>query len=131
MTSATTRQAFWRIIIAAFVAFALYSNVRLVIRNNTLNQLLVQATSELQEKETRNRRLALLIAYYESPSYQEVEARRRLSLQKPGETVLEVRGVEYGRDGTTLEDWVYENVEPTPPTPPSNFSRWWEYFFGG
>jgi len=124
-----TQKFFGRALLAVLIAFALYSNVRLIIRNNTLQERLLAAEQELQEKELRNKKLSLLISYYQSPSYQEVEARRRLVLKHPDETVLQVSGVEFDKDGTTLEDTIYKNADPTPPTPPSNFSRWWDYFF--
>jgi membrane-bound ClpP family serine protease len=111
------------------IAFALYSNVRLIIRNNTLSERLVSAQKDLSDKEARNKKLALLIAYYESPSYQNAEARRRLNLKLPDETVLQVKGVDYTKGEGTLEDTIYKEAEPVPVIPPSNFSRWWDYFF--
>jgi cell division protein FtsB len=131
MVVAVTQKILARAVIVALVAFALYSNVRLIIRNNKLQERLHDARQSLEEKELRNKKLELLIAYYQSPSYQDAEARRRLGLKLPDETVLQVSGVEYSKDGTTLDDTIYENTEPTPAVPPSNFSRWWEYFFGG
>ncbi len=112
-----------------FVAFAIYSNVRLIIRNNTLNERLATAKTELTEKQAKNAKLKLLIAYYESPSYQNAEARRRLGLKAPDETVLQIKGVDATKDDATLEDTIYKEADPEPVTPPSNFSRWWDYFF--
>lgn len=129
MNLAWMKNTLGKIVLAALIVFALYSNVRLIIRNNKLQERFQASEQELHEKELRNKKLTLLIAYYQSPSYQDAEARRRLALKLPDETVLEVRGVEYGKDATTLEDTIYKNTEPTPPTPPSNFSRWWNYFF--
>lgn len=131
MTLANTQKFFGKILVIILIVFAVYSNVRLIIRNNKLHERLSTTRKELEEKELRNKKMALLIAYYQSPSYQEVEARRRLGLKLPDETVMQVRGVEYSKDGTTLEDTIYKNTDVAPPTPPSNFSRWWGYFFGG
>lgn len=125
-----TRDIVSRLVLIVLVVFAVYSNIRLIIRNNKLNERLRSAETELAEKDLRNKKLNLLLAYYESPSYQEVEARRRLNLKHPNETVLQVSGVDYNKDETTVEDSIYQNADPTPPVPPSNFSRWWQYFFG-
>ncbi len=110
------------------ILFAVYSNVRLIIRNNKINERLQTVEQELADKKIRNKKLSLLIAYYESPSYQETEARRRLALKHPDETVLQVNGVQYNKEGA-LEDTIYKNAEPTTASPPSNFSQWWGYFF--
>ncbi|QQG49643.1 MAG: septum formation initiator family protein [Candidatus Berkelbacteria bacterium] len=130
MVLANTQKLLGRILVILLVVFALYSNVRLIIRNNKLHERLSEVQTELTNKELRNKKMSLLIAYYQSPSYQDVEARRRLGLKLPDETVMQVRGVEYSKDGTTLEDTIYENTEVASPTPPTNFSRWWGYFFG-
>lgn len=120
---------FGRAVLILFIVFALYSNVRLIIRNNTLQERLQAAEQELEEKELRNKKLSLLITYYQSPSYQDAEARRRLSMKLPDETVLQVQGGESNSNGPTLEDTIYQNADPTPPAPPSNISRWRDYFF--
>src|SRR5687767_7293571 len=111
MTLAWTKSMLGKILLAALIVFALYSNVRLIIRNNKLQERLLSSEQELAEKDLRNKKLALLIAYYQSPSYQDVEARRRLGLKLPDETILQVRGVEYSKDATTLEDTIYKNTE--------------------
>lgn len=129
MTLETTQRFFGKAVLILLVAFAVYSNIRLIIRNNTLNERLAAAKTELAEKETKNAKLKLLIAYYESPSYQNAEARRRLGLKAPDETVMQVKGVDSTKDEATLEDTIYKEAEPTPIAPPSNFSRWWDYFF--
>jgi len=129
MTLEVTRKFLTKAILVLFVAFAVYSNIRLIIRNNTLNERLSSAQAELVEKEAKNAKLKLLIAYYESPSYQNAEARRRLGLKLPDETVLQVKGVDYTKDDATLEDTIYKEADPAPTVPPSNLSRWWNYFF--
>ncbi len=118
-----------RLLLGALIVFALYSNVRLIIRNNKLNERLQAFQKELKEKEARNQKLTLLISYYQTPSYQDSEARRRLALKSPDETVMQVSGVDYNKDSSTLEDSIYKNTEPTLPTPPTNFSRWRSYLF--
>ncbi len=129
MTLEVTRQLFGKVLLSLMIAFAVYSNIRLIIRNNTLNERLAEAQTELHDKQTKNAKLKLLIAYYESPSYQNAEARRRLGLKLPDETVLQVKGVDYTKENGTLEETIYKEAEPAPVVPPSNFSRWWDYFF--
>lgn len=129
MTFEVTQKFFGKVLLAVLIVFAVYSNIRLIIRNNTLNERLVAAKTELVEQEAKNAKLKLLIAYYESPSYQNAEARRRLGLKAPEETVMQVKGVNTAKTSETLEDTIYSQADPTPAVPPSNFSRWWDYFF--
>ena len=79
--------------IGAVFAFALYSNVRIAVKNYHLRQQLADARVQIDSMKTRNEKLKLILSYYQTPSYQEVEARRRLGLKKPEETVLSVKGL--------------------------------------
>ena len=63
MTLEVTQKFLGKALLALLIAFAVYSNIRLIIRNNTLNERLDSAKTELTEKETKNTKLKLLIAY--------------------------------------------------------------------
>ena len=129
MTLEVTQRLIGKVAVVLLIVFAVYSNVRLIIRNNTLSERLDQAKTELAAQEEKNAKLKLLIAYYESPSYQNAEARRRLGLKLPNETVLQVKGVDNTKGEEALEDTIYKEADPVPVMPPSNFSRWRDYFF--
>lgn len=119
------------ILLAAFFVFALYSNVRLIIRNQTINKRLADAKTETQKAEYENKKLELLIKYYQTPSYQEVEARRRLNMKKPDEIALNIKGSPASADdqSQSISDSAYVDQKPVPAQPESNISRWWKYFF--
>lgn len=121
-------QAFFgRLIAIILLAFAVYSNFLLVLRNNKLEARLGQAEAQIQEKERRNRKLSLLISYYQSPSYQETEARRRLNLKRSDETAMIVKGISL--NPTPETDTIYQSPAPEPVVPEANWQKWWRYFF--
>ncbi|HUD20892.1 MAG TPA: septum formation initiator family protein [Candidatus Saccharimonadales bacterium] len=116
-------------IIAAFL-FAVYSNVNKVMDNNRLNEKVNQEKQSVENLKIQNTRLDELLAYYQSPSYQEVEARRRLSLKKPDETVIVVKNFPVSNQNGDLTDQIYQESPAPAPQTQSNISRWWNYFFG-
>ena len=113
--------------IVVFV-FAVYSNVRAVIQNNKLAEEVNSTKQSVNDMETQAKKLELLSMYYQSSSYQEVEARRRLGLQKPGETVVIVKGIP---SDSTLNFESIDSPSSHPAATPSqsNPARWWSYFF--
>mgnify|MGYP000710493379 CR=1 FL=1 len=122
---------FSRIFIAAVFIFAIYSNVRLIIRNYHLKERVREAKNDVERLDLRNQKLSLLLSYYQSPSYQEVEARRRLGLKKPDEKAYVIKGITLPENNNSeLENTIYQEAEVTPAPLPSNISSWWRYFSG-
>lgn len=131
MSLQLTQQLTNRLIVAILLVFALYSNARLVVRNNALNHQILLARDAVQQKANRNRKLELISAYYQSPSYQEVEARRRLGMKKADETVLVVKGLPESKPTDDLISEVYEQPKENQIAKSiSNPALWWQYFFG-
>ena len=116
-------------IIAAFL-FAVYSNINKVMDNNRLNEKVGQEKQTVETLKTQNTRLNELLAYYQSASYQDVEARRRLSLKKPDETVLVIKNFPQSNQNGDLTDQIYQESPVASSQTQSNISRWWDYFFG-
>jgi len=124
---------FWlKVLLLGLFVFALYSNVQLIIRNHALGKVLADKKAETVKETFDNQKLKLLIAYYQTPSYQEVEARRRLQLKKPDETAYLIKGLPTASDSSqpsTLSDSLYKDIPPAVPVPKTNIQLWWEYFF--
>jgi len=117
-------------LIALFI-FALVSNVEKIISNYHLRLRVDQAKAEVAKMELRNQKLTLLLSYYGSPSYQDIEARRRLGLKKPDETTFVLKGATASADQQdSLEAGIYQDATQAAPTNQSNISRWWQYFSG-
>ena len=93
-----------------------------------------QVQSEIQELETkiskleyRNVELGSLINYLESDEYKEEQARLKLGLQKPGESVITVLGASTKSEIVSAESLAY-NTNTSDDTK-TNPQRWWDYFF--
>ena len=83
--------------------------------------------TEISELEYRNVELGSLINYFESDEYKEEQARLKLGLQKPGETVITVLGVSTESETISAESLAY-NTHTLDDTK-TNPHRWWDYFF--
>jgi len=76
------------IILAIFyVGFLLYQAVYM---NYATNQKIDKLTADLKAAQTDKDRLGLLINYYKTSTFQELEARKKLGLKMPGEKVVNV-----------------------------------------
>jgi len=73
--------------------------------------------------------------YFKEDSYLEKEARIKLNLKKPGETVVVlskdiIDGVEIVRSGSLDEEENKEaDLENNDSVEVTNYWKWWEYFF--
>ena len=95
-----------------------------------------QLKANIERLEGDNQQLAGLMDYFKDDSYLEKEARIKLNLKKPGETVVVlskdiIDGVEIIRTGSTNTEEQKEinkdlenNVMEV-----ANYWKWWEYFF--
>ena len=70
-----------------YVAFLLYQAVSL---NYQTNQKIASLKKEIKEVEQDRESLDALIAYYQTPAFQELEARKKLGMKMPGEKVITV-----------------------------------------
>lgn len=105
------------------VLFAFVSFGRELYRRIEVNQEISRLEQQIRELESRKTRLTNLIEYFESPLFQEQEAREKLGLAKPGESVVIV-------PGTNASTTVQENDSDEPSaTKTPNPKKWWQYFF--
>lgn len=112
------------------IIFAVYSNIELVIRNYNISQKVDQTKDEVSKLQLRNERLQLLLSYYQSASYQDVEARARLGLQKPDEKAVIIKGINaHGEDETLNQDIYSDQAVSDKPAQQTNLQRWWQYFW--
>lgn len=121
-----------RVLIIALFVFALYSNIGLIIQNYHISAQVDAAQSDVDRMTLRNQQLSLLLSYYQSPSYQDVEARRRLGMKRPDENVYVVNGITVPNVAPSdqLESTVYQSTQAVVTDSESNISRWLKYFEG-
>jgi len=130
MTLDTTRKLTGYLLLAAIFGFAIYSNFRVGLRNYQLRQAVQASQAEVEILKKRNEKLQLLLVFYETAEYQEVEAKRRLGLKKPDEKAILVSGLPANGLADTLEDFVYREPEVVSQTIETNLEKWWKYLRG-
>ena len=71
----------------------------------------------------KNQELGRLIEYFQTDAYKELEARKKLGLQKEGERVVIIK--------PSPENYLSEisNFESAENKDGSNLKKWWRYFF--
>lgn len=111
------------IVLIALAAFFLIGIGREVLRRYSLDQQFTDLESEIAELESQNAELTGRIAYFQSDTYREEQARLKLGFTNPGEQTVSVPL----DDEATPEA---EDTEAAPrPTAKNNFELWLDYFF--
>ena len=95
--------------------------ISLSVRNRSIDADLARLGAEARSLETRNVELVELLKRFETSGFLEREARLKLNLQKPGETVVVVERTAASASSTA-------RIAPVR-TRHSNAERWWLYFF--
>ncbi|MEK7496523.1 MAG: septum formation initiator family protein [Patescibacteria group bacterium] len=124
----TNQPNFWSIITSRiFFTIALIATVALVfgiiksaIRKAEVSKQIQGLRSDIRSLESRNEQLARLIDYFKTDEFKEREARLRLGLQKPGEQVTIIPGVEDNKNEPAPV-----NIQENRP----NWRKWFDYFF--
>ncbi len=94
------------------------SLIREVMRKIEIQRQIAALEDKIDALENDNKQLESLIQYLQTDDFIEEEARRKLSLKKPGEKVVAV---------PELEDDSNDNSASTSTLP--NWKLWWYYFF--
>lgn len=105
--------------VLVFIAMAIIDEVQ---RRRSVQREIHAIQDEVRRLESQRVRLTDLLEQADDPEFIEREARLRLGLQKPGETVFVVPESPDGSMDVTI---------PTPPSPQSNLRKWWTYVFHG
>lgn len=92
-----------------------------VVRRVSLREEISTLEQQIAELQAQNRSLGEYVASINTDSFREREARKRLNLQRPGETLLIVPEA----NGASQVTSVASSAQPGS----SNARRWWTYFF--
>lgn len=88
------------------------------------NQEAKKIKTEIELLEVENKNLKDLIAYYQTESFKEKEARRKLGLVKPDEKVV-IISKEPPAQESQISKPKEEDLMPEKP----NWQLWWDFFF--
>lgn len=98
--------------------------VKEVVRKYQIQSDIHTLEQQAQALEQRNIELQGLITYLGSDTYKEEEARLKLGLQKPGESVVTVLGTSTDERPSVSSAGPEQSTE----TRTTNPRRWWSYF---
>jgi cell division protein FtsB len=100
-------------------------------RNYKTNQIITQLKSNIEDLKLALAEEKDMIVYYQTDSYRDVEARRRLGAIAPGEKVIILpKSIENGnsspedQNGTLTNGPTYANNKSS-----SNPQKWWKFIF--
>lgn len=117
-----------RLIIAAIVVFILFNLGRSIWRNWQTSQKISTIEEEIGQLENQNQHLNNLIVYYQTDSFKELEARRKLGYKKTGENVLVIPELVQTEQN---EDQIPQSSKEKVTTPKTaNFIKWYQYVMG-
>ena len=122
-------------IVVFILIFLLIGLIKETYRKHQLTSEINELKSNIDKLEGDNQQLVDLMDYFKEDSYLEKEARIKLNLKKPGETVVVlskdiIDGVEVVRSGSLDEEENKEaDLENNDSVEVTNYWKWWEYFF--
>jgi len=103
-----------------YFGFLLYESVYVNFQTNEKISLYTKNFEELQAEQEN---LKDLIAYYQTSTFQELEARKKLGLKMPGEKVVKVEVPEAKNEKPQEQETALVSSAK------SNPQLWWEYLF--
>ncbi len=112
---------------AAVVALLLigFGVVKGIIRYNELHSEINKIENDISTLESQNQELNRLLVYLATPEFRERVARLQFNMQKPGEHVIVVPGID---DVGTSAAATTETSNLTT-AQPTNWKKWLKYFF--
>ncbi|MBI5733556.1 MAG: septum formation initiator family protein [Candidatus Kerfeldbacteria bacterium] len=124
---------FWSLVtsrlfmMAAVVALLLvgFGVVKGIIRYNELHSEINKIENDISTLESQNQELNRLLAYLATPEFKERVARLQFNMQKPGEHVIVVPGID--DVGTSAAATTKTSNLTT--AQPTNWKKWLKYFF--
>jgi cell division protein FtsB len=117
------RSSLSRLAVLLTAGYLLFLFGRSAYKNYQINQRIKELQASITTLNEQNTNLKNLIAYYQTETFRELEARRKLGLKKPGEIVVAL-------PENTEEVLQTENPEEKKEQTTPNWKKWWEYLFG-
>lgn len=117
------RQTFVNILIVLVLVYFGFLIYQSVYSNYEVNNTISQLKKELNKVQSDQRDLQTLIAYYQTESFRELEARKKLGMRKPGEKVIVVEVPQDERRAVETELTEQEETRP-------NYILWLDYISG-
>jgi cell division protein FtsB len=122
-TLVVTRTMVWFFILG----YSVYLVEQSTYQNYKMNKSIQSAKTRITQLERQKRELQFALDYYKSQSFQEIEARQYLNLQKPDEHVVALPKATT-EPTLSIVTSIAPQVRQSAPLPP--YIAWWRLFFG-
>ena len=108
------------------VSYTFFVLGKMTWQNYQVNQQINNLEKEISGIEKENQKLSDLIAFFQTETFKEKEAREKLGMVKPGEKVLVFPGDKNSENSITETKEVSEekNRQEEMPT----YKKWWNFF---
>jgi cell division protein FtsB len=116
-----------KVLVYILVIYTCFILGRSVLINFQLKRQIDLTKKEIANLEQQNQNISNLMLYYQSDSFKEVEARSKLGLKKPGETVVYVPTKKYENYQQELAAERAKMISNDKTELP-NWENWWKYF---
>lgn len=114
------------VIILAVLAVIGVSLVKELIRKVEIQRQITSLQQDIDQLDQHNQALNDMMAYFNSSSFQDKQARQKLNLKLPGETVVMMTDPTTGEvNSTSVGDLTTTAAAPKEP----NYRKWQNYFF--
>ena len=126
-TDSSGKRALSNIVLLAasiYIGFLLYQSVYF---NFQLNSKVEKLKTQIAKQETERLGFEAIISYYQTSTFQELEARRKLGMRFPGEKVVAVEVRQQQPDPDSNETWSGDSQEASST---NNLKLWLEFFTG-
>lgn len=100
-----------------------------VSKKNKIQSEINKLQQEADKISQENVKLGEKIAYLESREYQEREAKDKLNLQSPDESLVIIKPGVVKEINAETENSIAETPPATDEKIVSNYKKWWDYFF--
>ena len=133
------RESFWvkganilvRFVILAIAVLFLFNIGRSVWKNHDVEKNISDLKSSINDLGNQSVNLRNRILYYQTKTYKELEARKHLYYQKPGEKVVILLKSSDGTNTQSSSNTTTKNDPDNPSNPDiPNWQKWINYIFG-
>lgn len=111
------------------IGYSGWSMIKAIYQSYTMNQTIGDLHRRINNLKIANENLKNLNVYYQTKTFKELEARRRLNLKKPAEKVLIIPDHQKGPANLDFEKPRLE-VDRQPAKEP-NYLKWWRFVWQG
>jgi len=111
------------------VGYAFFVLGKMVWMNYQRDQEIKNLAKDIQAIEQENQKLSDFIAFFQTDTFKEKEAREKLGVVKPGEKVLVFPDNKEGESNILEEKTSKDETQEIEKMP--NYKKWWNFFFSG